>query len=148
MSGNVPAFECRRCGHCCQGQGGIILADKDIRRLLAHLGLDREDFLAAAAETKAGHIRLRSGPDGYCVYYSHEIPGCGVHPARPDICRAWPFFRGNMVDASSWEMIQDYCPGVNPAVSHGEFTRQGRIFLREGGLVAEGEDVPSALRPE
>lgn len=148
MSENGASFECLRCGHCCQGQGGIILTDKDIRRLLAHLGLGRDEFLATAAEAKAGRIRLRSGGNGYCIYYSHEISGCGVHPARPDVCRAWPFFRGNLVDPSSWKMIQEYCPGVNPAVSHEEFVRQGRRLLREWGLVADGEDAPSALRPE
>jgi hypothetical protein len=39
------AFTCRLCGHCCQGEGGIVLAEGDIARLATHLGLSREAFL-------------------------------------------------------------------------------------------------------
>lgn len=147
MSAGSPPFECRRCGHCCQGQGGIILTEKDIVRLVARLELDRDEFIDTATETKAGRIRLRTGPDDYCIFYRHDLKGCGVHQARPDICRAWPFFRGNLIDPTSWAMIQEYCPGVNSAVRHEDFVRHGRAYLRECGLVNDEDDAPSALRP-
>ncbi|WP_027368132.1 YkgJ family cysteine cluster protein [Desulfocurvibacter africanus] len=147
MSESNLAFECRRCGHCCEGQGGIILTEQDVERLRTHLGLAREEFLTMAVEFKSDRNRLRTGPDGYCIYYRQDLHGCGIHPARPDICRAWPFFRGNLLDRLSWEMVQDYCPGVNPTVSHAEFVRQGQAYLRNCGLVAVGEDAPAALRP-
>ncbi len=127
------AFTCRRCGHCCQGEGGIILTAPDIRRLCRHLGIDRERFLSQSAEHAGGKYRLKSRDDGYCIFFI-EGHGCGVHQARPDICRAWPFFRGNLIDAVSWEMAQDFCPGINGKVSHEEFVRQGLRYLHDQGI--------------
>jgi Fe-S-cluster containining protein len=127
------AFTCRLCGHCCQGEGGIVLAESDIARLGAHLGLAREDFLARAAHLVRGKYRIKSRADGFCLFFTAGT-GCGVHPARPDICRAWPFFRGNLIDAISWEMAQDFCPGIAPDVPHAEFARQGLAYLREHGI--------------
>lgn len=143
-----PAFECQRCGHCCAGEGGIVLAASDAARLAAHLGVSRDEFLAAHTEAGGRLPRLRTGPDGYCAFYAPDLPGCGIHPARPDVCRAWPFFRGNLLDAGSWEMIQDDCPGVVPAAGHAGFVEQGRAYMREHGLFRRrGPDAPEALVP-
>jgi len=139
------AFDCKRCGHCCQGEGGIVLTLRDRERLAAHLALSVADMLAQFAEKAGPKQRLRSGPDGFCVFF-RQGEGCGIHPGRPDICRAWPFFRGNLVDASSWEMIQTDCPGVDKAAGHRAFVNQGLKYLYEHGLVHEpGPDTPHAL---
>lgn len=127
------AFTCRLCGHCCQGEGGIVLAEDDIARLAGHFGLSPRDFLDRSARLICGKYRLTSRADGFCIFYE-EGTGCGVHPARPDICRAWPFFRGNLIDPISWEMAQDSCPGISPDVSHAEFARQGLAYLRRHGI--------------
>jgi len=94
--GSEDVFDCQRCGHCCQGSGGIVLTAKDLRRLAAHLGLTPTATLEAHAERVSGRDRLRVGTDAYCVFYNHDIKGCGIHPARPDVCRAWPFFAGRL----------------------------------------------------
>jgi Fe-S-cluster containining protein len=136
-------FTCRRCGHCCQGAGGIVLAERDIERLSLHLGISRAALLSRYAETVGGMPRLVSGPDGYCVFYRD---GCGIHPARPDVCRAWPFFRGNILDPESLAMAREDCPGIDPEASHEEFARQGKAYLRRHGLARTGgEGVPRAL---
>lgn len=141
-----PAFECRRCGHCCAGEGGIVLSPSDAARLAAHLGLALDAFLAAHTEAKGRLPRLRTGPDGYCEFYDASLPGCGAHLARPDVCRAWPFFRGNLLDEASWAMIQDDCPGVDPAAGHARFTAQGREYMRGNGLFRpRGPQTPEAL---
>jgi len=142
----VPAFACQRCGHCCEGQGGIVLSPSDAARLAAHLGLALDAFLAAHTEAKGRLPRLLAGPDGYCEFYDHALPGCGVHLARPDVCRAWPFFRGNLMDPESWAMIQGDCPGVDKAAGHAEFAAQGRAYMRENGLFRQrGDQTPEAL---
>ncbi|MDD4951824.1 MAG: YkgJ family cysteine cluster protein [Desulfovibrionaceae bacterium] len=139
------AFECRRCGQCCQGRGGIVLTAEDIERLAGHLGVSESEFLRDFVETQNHKPGLRSADDGYCVFYEPDL-GCGVHPARPDICRAWPFFRGNLLDPESWRMAQEYCPGINPEVEHQEFARQGALLLRELGLArGPGRCAPNAL---
>ncbi|WP_320170297.1 YkgJ family cysteine cluster protein [Maridesulfovibrio sp.] len=137
------AFECRMCGHCCQGEGGIIMTAKDRKRLAGHLGISEEELVEKYSECVHGKIRLVSRKDGYCVFYDN---GCGVHPGRPDICRAWPFFRGNLVDETSWEMIQEYCPGINPKAGHAGFVAQGKEYIKAEGLRQHDPDVaPNAL---
>ncbi len=144
MSG-AAVFECRMCGHCCRGEGGIVMAAKDRARLAEHLGLSEAEMVARHAETVDGKVRLRSGDDGYCVFYT-DGAGCTVHPGRPDICRAWPFFRGNLVDELSWEMIQDDCPGVLAEAGHAEFRRQGLEYVRALEVDETDEGAPGALK--
>jgi Fe-S-cluster containining protein len=142
----MKAFDCAMCGHCCQGSGGIVMGPADQDRLAGHLGRDRETFLALYAESRQGKAHLTTGADGCCVFFVQGA-GCSVHVAKPDICRAWPFFRGNLEDESSWRMAQEYCPGINPAMSHAEFVRQGYAAMRAEGLITERtESDPNALR--
>lgn len=139
------SFSCLRCGHCCQGVGGIVMTARDRQRLAQHLGQDQATMLAGCAETVGDKVRLRAGADGYCIFF-RQGEGCGVHQGRPDICRAWPYFRGNLVDATSWEMIQTDCPGVNNASGHALFVSEGVDYLYAHGLVHEpGPESPCAL---
>lgn len=143
------AFSCQRCGHCCKGKGGIIMTENDIERLARGLNQEREVFLRENTETANGRIRLRVGPDDYCLHYDHKIKGCGVHLFRPDICRAWPFFRGNLIDPTSWELSQDFCPGINSTSGHAAFQAQGIRYLKREGIGGPGgadtPDMPNAL---
>lgn len=133
-------FECRMCGQCCEGEGGIVLGRRDLERLAAFLGLAPEEFLAAYTFLNGEKIRLATGADGFCVFFKNGA-GCQVHEAKPDICRAWPFFRGNIEDPHSLAMARAYCPGINPGASHSEFSSLGRRYLLENGLVSE--DAPA-----
>ncbi|MFZ5427472.1 MAG: YkgJ family cysteine cluster protein [Thermodesulfobacteriota bacterium] len=144
MSQDQPAFDCRRCGHCCQGEGGIVLTSRDRDRLAGHLGLGLDAFIAAHTTRKGEKYHLGVREDGYCIFFED---GCGVHPARPDICRAWPFFRGNLLDATSWELSLEYCAGINPGLPHEEFVRQGLASLKSQGVRhCDEPDAPHALR--
>ncbi|NJB67341.1 hypothetical protein GGQ74_000981 [Desulfobaculum xiamenense] len=144
MTGNVRAFECRMCGHCCKGEGGIVMATKDQKRLAEHLGLDLPDFLARYTRTSGGKVLLVTGGDEYCIFFRQGV-GCGVHPGRPDICRAWPFFKGNLIDELSWRMVQEYCPGIRPEAGHEEFRRQGLEYLKGLALEDDPDTAPEAL---
>lgn len=129
-----PLFVCRRCGHCCHGRGGIVIGPRDLPRLAAHLGLSESEFLARCTETRLGKPVLRCGDNGYCMYY-REGRGCAVHEARPDVCRAWPYFRGNLIDAVSFRMAAEDCPGIAPDADHTTFAREGFHYLRAHGLL-------------
>lgn len=140
-----PAFDCKRCGHCCHGSGGIVMTATDRARLAAHLKLDEETMLQRFAERAGEKYRLRIREDGYCVFFQLGH-GCAEHPGRPDICRAWPFFRGNLVDAVSWEMIQSDCAGVNAKAGHQAFVEEGVAYLLENQLIHQpGPEAPNAL---
>lgn len=119
------------------------MAARDIERLAAHLELPQEAMLSRFAEHVGGKYRLVTGDDGYCVFYNE---GCSVHPGRPDVCRAWPYFKGNIIDPQSHAMAAEDCPGINIEASHAEFARQGRAYLQSQGLYrTRGGDVPEAL---
>lgn len=138
----LTAFECKMCGHCCHGKGGIVMTEKDQKRLAEHLNISVKDFIAQYTEVRGNKLHLIVGEDEYCIFFKE---GCGVHPGRPDICRAWPYFRGNLIDEMSWEMIQEYCPGVNPEAGHEEFVKQGKQYLRNEDLLRYDPDSPNAL---
>lgn len=142
---SVEAFECKMCGHCCEGRGGIVMAAKDRKRLADHLGLSEEEMLARYAETVAGRVRLIAGDDNFCIFYE-DGKGCTVHEGRPDICRAWPFFRGNLIDKDSWEMVQEDCPGICAEAGHAEFRRQGVAYVRALCVDESDPDAPVALK--
>lgn len=137
-------FVCRRCGVCCQGEGGIVLTDVDLARLAAHLALSEAEFLARHAVPGPRLPSLKAGADGACIFHV-EGHGCAVHPARPDVCRAWPYFRGNLEDADSLDMARADCPGIGGA-PFAEFRREGLAYLRAHGLVHLEEGGPNALR--
>lgn len=136
--GDSPVFTCQRCGQCCQGAGGIVLAPSDARRLAEHLGIGVAELLERYAEQQGGKQRLRVGADGLCVFFQN---GCKVHVAKPDVCRAWPFFKGNLEDPYSLEMAKEYCPGIHSEVTFEAFATFGREFLRREGLLRSDTDT-------
>lgn len=132
------------CGRCCEGKGGIVLAARDRVRLAVHLGMTEESMLERYAETVGGRVRLVTGDGGSCVFYDPQT-GCTVHQARPDVCRAWPFFRGNLVDEESWRMALTDCPGIVAEAGHAAFRSLGAAYVRSLGVDESDPDVPTAL---
>ncbi|HJA08531.1 MAG TPA: CoA-binding protein [Candidatus Mailhella merdigallinarum] len=127
-------FSCRRCGHCCHGRGGIVLGPRDLPRLAAHLGLTPEECLTRHTEILGGKPMLLCGDDGYCRFYRADR-GCAVHEARPDVCRAWPYFRGNLVDPVSFDMAKADCPGIARDAAHADFAWEGFAYLKTRGIL-------------
>lgn len=93
----------------------------------------------------------------FCLFFEAG-KGCAVHPARPDVCRAWPFFRGNLVDGVSFDMAKEDCPGIRREASHEDFAREGfrylndyklraRDILHEGrALIVDESELPPGAR--
>ncbi len=131
----AKVFECRMCGQCCEGQGGIVVSPTDLERICQHLKLSVAQFRDKFGCDHNGKLKVRTGDDGNCIFFKQQI-GCGVHVARPDICRAWPFFRGNMLDAESFFLAKDYCPGIAPQSVHADFVAEGLEYLDENNLQA------------
>lgn len=139
----MRAFECKMCGRCCEGRGGIVLSVRDLARIASYMGIGTAEFCDIYGEQRGGKLVIRSGDDGYCIFFEAG-KGCTAHPCRPDICRAWPFFRGNLTDAVSLEMAAVDCAGINIKVGFAEFRRQGLEYLKEHDLVADEDDESAA----
>jgi len=140
------AFVCQICGQCCQGSGGIVATLKEQQRMADYLGMDISGFQMMYVQRKGDKFFIRNNDQGWCIFFNTG-KGCTVHPAKPRTCRAWPFFRGNLMDESSFEMAREYCPGIDPDTDFEEFVRLGVKYLQEHGLGQELEDdAGNALR--
>ena len=129
------AFDCRMCGHCCEGKGGIIVSTSDLQRLCDFLRMPADAVIAAYGEQAGDKLKIRCGEDGYCIFF-RQGKGCIVHEGKPSICKAWPFFRGNIEDPESLALAKDFCPGINPDISHEDFAREGMAYLEKERLLA------------
>ena len=112
MSGGSSAFACRMCGQCCEGRGGIVVSPTDEARLCRALRLDPPTFRERYTEQRNGKMHLRVGEDGRCLFF-RETGGCSVHVHKPAVCRAWPFFKGNLIDPVSFSLAKEYFPGIS-----------------------------------
>jgi Fe-S-cluster containining protein len=115
-----PAFQCRQCGDCCAGRGGIHVKPREVEEMAALLGMSVEEFCRRYLEASALGPRLAVADHGSCVFL---LTGnlCRVHPVKPFICRQWPFLPALLVDPDELEHAKGACPGINPACSHEDF---------------------------
>ena len=94
----ADCHDCQGCSSCCRGMGSSILLDPlDVHRLRMHLGKSFDELLEEALElrmvdgTILPNLRM-AGSREACVFLSGE-GRCGIHAARPGICRLFPLGR-------------------------------------------------------
>ena len=128
-------FDCKMCGICCTGQGGIVVSANDLGRLANYLNLEPSEVIKRYLVSAGKKLKIRSAENGACIFFNGD-QGCMVHSSKPAVCKAWPFFRGNLIDPISLAMAKDFCPGINPYVTHKDFNRVGRKYLQDENLVS------------
>lgn len=104
------SYQCQRCGRCCHDQA-IQVNPYEILRLARHLGLTTSQFIATHT-TNAG-LFLRFTPQGACGFLTPA--GCGVHPARPLVCRLYPLGREiDLDEGESFKLLERHpqCPAL------------------------------------
>jgi Fe-S-cluster containining protein len=111
---DADIFECRRCGDCCRGYGGTVVADADIRAIAAYLEMTPERFRSTYCVLSGSRPVLGQQPNGYCVFWDRL---CTIHPVKPRMCRAWPFIQSVLVDVFNWRIMAGMCPGIRTDVS-------------------------------
>lgn len=147
-----------------------MLGPNDMERLCQALGqgqqLTRADIIARYTVQRQGKILLAAmeqplAASGFaCIFY---VPGqgCSMHEARPNVCRAWPYFRGNLIDPISFALACEDCPGLTEWVhaGHGLFAAEGFAYLKKHALLAtcreeegnalwvKAEELPQAAVP-
>jgi Fe-S-cluster containining protein len=119
----VP-FRCLYCLDCCKGRH-VYLTLKDIRRI-GETGKDPQDFVTFSIEgNKIRFVLAVREWDLGCVFQDPETGKCTIHPARPLICRIYPFmvsrkplgvegerpfeYKGEKL----WLYYDESCPGIN-----------------------------------
>ena len=119
----MRAFECKMCGACCYGKGGIFLEEKEIKTIASFLGVDEAFFLEHYCEIRGGRYSVKTGPDRYCIFFDQEV-SCTIHPVKPCICALWPFYPANLKDRENWALAKEACPGLEGSSSFEDFVRQ------------------------
>ncbi len=97
----------------------------EIGRIADFLGQTPETFIRGSCEKRHGRLYIRTGANGYCLYY-HAEKGCLIHPVKPARCVQWPFFAAIVNDKDNWELAKAACPGINPRCSFEEFVAQAK----------------------
>jgi Fe-S-cluster containining protein len=121
----MKAFECKQCGACCYGEGGIGVESDEVERIARFLALAPDSFVQKYCREKNGRLYIISRADGFCAFYDPE-KRCLIHPVKPRPCSLWPFYPALLKEKENWEMARDACPGINPNCSFEDFVRQSK----------------------
>jgi hypothetical protein len=104
-------FECRPgCTECCRQKGFVYLAEGDVPRLAAFLGMSAAAFERRFVFRTRNRMRLRVPRDASCHFLKDG--GCSVHPAKPTQCRIFPFWPELVESRREWQKTARYCPGI------------------------------------
>ncbi|RQD66821.1 MAG: YkgJ family cysteine cluster protein [Desulfonatronovibrio sp. MSAO_Bac4] len=136
------AFNCTMCGQCCQGDGGIVATIEEQKAMAQFLNLSLTEFQDIYIRQSGQKYFVQTDEHGLCLLFVQD-KGCLAHPVKPKTCMAWPFFRGNLMDESSFEMAREYCSGINPQVSFEDFVAQGICYLKENNLSTDTSPSPA-----
>ncbi|MGY8670310.1 MAG: YkgJ family cysteine cluster protein [Candidatus Poseidoniales archaeon] len=109
------SFQCQPdCGRCCDEPGGIVyLAKEDAVRLAEHHSLGVKEWLERDCHTTLdGRFILDSDAETDICIYLDSNKKCSVYDARPDQCRAYPWWIENLASQRTWSKTMDECPGI------------------------------------
>lgn len=123
-------FSCTRCGFCCQGETTVSLDEDDQARMVACLGLTREEVTEKYWRVTGTIVQMKT-VDGHCIFYDPD-KGCSIHRGRPWRCRQWPLHPSILADRNNFETIRASCPGLNGELSYEEFCVRFRQLLGDG----------------
>jgi len=126
----MTTFDCKMCGDCCYGEGGIFLDENEKERISRFLGIRTPDFLARFCEERNGRTYLTTGEDNFCIFYE-KGKGCRVHPVKPARCALWPYYPANVKDRETWETAKLACRGIDRECSFEEFVRESQTAIQD-----------------
>ncbi|UQZ87884.1 hypothetical protein C4J81_01080 [Deltaproteobacteria bacterium Smac51] len=120
MKDAAPAFDCRRCGECCQGRGGVRLNEEEAGLAAAVLGISIKELKRRYLADGSPPWDILCGEDGFCLF-SQRDGTCRIHQAKPAVCRAWPYLAGPLKVESAFQEAKSACPGLRRDLGWDEF---------------------------
>ncbi len=80
--------DCTKCANCCRTLRPVF-SDEDIARIASHLGMARDEFIAAYLERdeQVGCSRIKASP---CPFLGADSK-CTIYDVRPEKCAGYPF---------------------------------------------------------
>jgi len=117
MSDIKKIFVCTQCGFCCHGETTVTLVQDDQKRMVAALGLPREEVAEKYWRTTGSIVQMKT-IEGHCIFYKND---CSVYQGRPWRCRQWPLVPALLDDENNFNIIGESCPGINKELTYEEF---------------------------
>ena len=114
-------FECTRCGTCCTGEPGAIVAlsEEELEAIANDRKLDRDAFRQAFVREVDERLSLTEKENGDCIFYKED--GCSIYKVRPIQCRTYPFWLKNLRSSEAWALTCRACEGIG----------QGKLYDRD-----------------
>ena len=111
-------FECIECGNCCSGpdEGYIWIKKPEIELLAKHLNVPVEKLREKYLKRMGLHTTIVEKPKSKDCIFLKSVEGkkiCSIYPVRPNQCRTWPFWFGNILNPNTWNRSGRKCPGIN-----------------------------------
>lgn len=137
-------FQCQACGECCRGEdNSVAVFPFEVRRILKFCG---KEWLESVEPPQDGEWdrqgrfhtlewRLKK-EGGDCKFYCEQ--GCCIYPARPFICRTYPFY------LAEGRLRFSQCRGLGKAISPQEAASMA-VLLKDRYLT-ELKEALSLLR--
>ena len=109
-------FRCQapECSDCCTGKYGpgyVWLTPLDIERLAELRNVDEYTIYNTYVRRVEDRLSLIEKKNHDCVFHEPGF-GCSVYEARPDQCRAYPFWPSVLESKESWREEAERCPGI------------------------------------
>jgi Fe-S-cluster containining protein len=76
------------------------------------MGLGRVEFVERFLERDGPVWAVKSGADGYCLFYEPLDRACLIEPMKPLSCLAWPFYRWPLGGPGAFAEAQNLCPAL------------------------------------
>lgn len=119
----MKAFDCKKCGDCCYGEGGIFMEVEEQKKIAESLNLDLEDFLTEYTQKRNGRTYAKVGADNFCIFFE-KGNGCTIHTVKPARCELWPYYPANVADRDTWNHAKLACRGINRECSFEDFVKE------------------------
>jgi uncharacterized protein len=114
-------FTCTQCGNCCAGPPGFVwITTDELNRLAEFFHMTPQKAADEYCRDLGGRwsLRERRNLQGEyeCILLRTEQDGrrmCGAYSVRPQQCRTFPFWSGNLESKTAWDATAGRCPGMN-----------------------------------
>jgi uncharacterized protein len=111
-------FQCAQCGGCCAGpnEGYIWVTAQEIAAIAEFLKLPIKDVRNRFMRNEGRRTTIIEEPKTKdCIFLQTAggQRGCSIYTVRPNQCRTWPFWPGNLSSPEAWNRAAQRCPGIN-----------------------------------
>jgi len=81
-------LKCNRCGKCCTNPTGLRYLDIELFKEDCDKGIPPQMYeLRIGGPDDKLIFWMKRKPNGECIAYRHDIPGCSIYNIRPKECR-------------------------------------------------------------